>query len=208
MRNGSLEYGNLYKILLGCFYTLGDSCGNFTSFAKTPTNDTVAVTDNNNGCESKGATSLSYFGNTVDGNQSVFQLNVTIYFNFIYCHNRLEIKSTFTSCISQRLYSAMIEITVTVKDYAFNASLLGLLGYQFANLLSLFDLRHSLKTERRCRCKSFTFQIIYHLSINLLVTTENAQAGTLGCAENVLTNSVFDLNSSFYFLCCHNLQFI
>ena len=70
-----------------------------------------------------------------------------VYFNIFHCHNRLEFKSTFTSCISQRLHAAVIQIAVTVEDDGADACLLGLLGQQLTNLLSLLDLRHGLQTE-------------------------------------------------------------
>ena len=83
--------------------------------------------------------------------------------------------------------------------------LLGLLGHQLAHLLGLFDLRHGLQTERRGSGKRLAFLVINHLSIDLLVRAEHTQTRTLGSAEHVLANSIFDLNSSFYFLRCHNL---
>ena len=101
MRDSTLENGNLYEILLGRLYTLGNGSGNFASLTKSPANYTIAVTDNYNSCEREGTSTLGHLSYTVDGNQSVFQFNVTIYSNFVHCHNRLKIKSTFTSCISE-----------------------------------------------------------------------------------------------------------
>ena len=67
------------------------------------------------------------------------------------------------------------------------------------------------KVERRIKIK-------YRIRKNVFGTAERprlsvfrsnkqiyAQTGTLGCAEHALANSVFNLNSSFYFLRCHNL---
>ena len=68
MRDSTFEDRNLYEVLLGGLYTLSDSCCNLTSLTEAPTNNAVAITDNNNGCEGKCATSLCYFRNTVNSN--------------------------------------------------------------------------------------------------------------------------------------------
>ena len=144
VRYCSLENWNLDKILLGCLNTFGDSCCYFTSLAETPANNAIAVTDYDDCCECESATTLCYLCNTVNSNQPVFQFYVTIYFNFVHCLNRLKIQSAFACCISKRLYSTMIKITIAVENHRCNTSLKSLFSHKFADFLSLLDFWHSL----------------------------------------------------------------
>ena len=72
MRHSTIQNGNFHQILLGCFHAFGNGCCYFSSLTKSPTNDTITITNYNNGSESKRSTTLSYLGNTIDSNQSVF----------------------------------------------------------------------------------------------------------------------------------------
>ncbi len=77
---------NLYKILLGCVSAFGNSLLHFAGLAKTPSDSTITVTNNDNSSECEGTTTFRYLGNAVNSNQFVFQFNVTIYFYFIHCY--------------------------------------------------------------------------------------------------------------------------
>ncbi len=147
VRNGTLQYRNLNKVLLGSLSTLGNCSGNLTSLSKAPTYNTIAITYNDDSSECKGATTFGNLGYSIDSNQAVFQFNVTIYSYFIHCHNRLKFKTTFACCISQSLYTTMIEVTIAVEDHCLNASRLSFLSDQCANFLSLLDLRHLFHTQ-------------------------------------------------------------
>ena len=72
MRNCTFQYWNTNQVLLSGFYTLSNCSCNFTCLTKTPTNDTIFVSNNNNCREAKCSTTLSYLSNTVDSNQSIF----------------------------------------------------------------------------------------------------------------------------------------
>ena len=72
VRHGSFDDRNFHKVLFGCFYAFGNSCGDFTGFAKTVTNNAFSVTHNYNCSESKRATALGYLNYTIDSNQSIF----------------------------------------------------------------------------------------------------------------------------------------
>ena len=149
VRNGTLQYRNLNKVLLGSLSTLGNCSGNLTSLTKAPTDNTIAITYNDDSSECKGATTFGNLGYSIDSNQAVFQFNVTIYSYFIHCHNRLKFKTTFACCISQSLYTSVIEITITVENNTLNTGFLGILGYESTNLLGLLNLGHLFETERR-----------------------------------------------------------
>ena len=204
MRDCAFQHRNLYEIFLCRLGTLGDCSRYFACFAKTPADDTIAITNNDDSSECEGTTTLGNLCYTVDSNQTVFEFYVTIYFYFIHCHNRLKFKTTFAGCISQSLYAAVIEITVTVEHNSFDTGCLSLLGYKFANFLSLLNLCHLLKSQRGGRGKGLACNIINHLSIYLLVRAENTKTWTLSSSVHVLADTELYLNSSFNFLCCHN----
>ena len=71
MRNCAFEHGNLYKILLGCLSTLCNSSGNLTSLTKSISNDTLAITNNNDGSERESTTTFCNLGYTVDCHQAI-----------------------------------------------------------------------------------------------------------------------------------------
>ena len=55
VRYGAIEDGNLHKILLGGFYALGDSCGDFTGLAEAITDDALTIADYYDCCKCEGA---------------------------------------------------------------------------------------------------------------------------------------------------------
>ena len=83
VRYSAAVNGHLDEILLGCLYALGDSCLNFIGFAETPAYDAIFVTNNYDGCESEGATTLGNLGDAVDGNETVVELKIACGLNFI-----------------------------------------------------------------------------------------------------------------------------
>ena len=87
MRNGTLENGDAYQILLSSFYALCDGCSYFTSLTETATDDAITITDYNDSGECKCTTTLGHLRNAVDCDESVFQLDVVCYFNSIYSHD-------------------------------------------------------------------------------------------------------------------------
>ena len=102
----------------------------------------------------------------------------------------------------------MIQITVTVENNFFYTSSLGFLCKECTNLLSLLDLCHLLKTERRSRNECSSRQVVNHLCINLLVTAENTQTRTLCSTVHTLANAELYLDSSLFFLCSHNRKLL
>ena len=98
----------------------------------------------------------------------------------------------------------MIEITIAVKNYSLNTSRFSFLSDHSTDLLSLLNLWHLLQSKRRSRSQGTTIYIIDHLSINLLVGTEYTETWALSSSVDVLTDTELYLNSSLFFLCCHN----
>ena len=87
MRDSTLQHGNTYEVLLCSFYTLGNSSSYLTGLTKAPTDNTVLITYYNDCSECESASTFCYLGNTVDSNESIFQLDVVSYLNSIYCHD-------------------------------------------------------------------------------------------------------------------------
>ena len=83
--NGSLDDGHLHEVLLGCFYALGDSCGDFTGFAETVTDNALTITYHYDGSEGESASALGDFRNTIDSNESIFQFFIVCVYSD--CHN-------------------------------------------------------------------------------------------------------------------------
>ena len=98
----------------------------------------------------------------------------------------------------------MIKISVTIENDLLNTGSLSFFSQQSTDFLSLLNLCQLLKTKRRSRCQSFAFDIVNHLSINLLVRAENAKTRTLSSSVNLLADTELYLNSSFNFFDCHN----
>ncbi len=103
MGDGTAVDGNLDKVLLGSLDALGNSCLDFVGLAETPSYDAVLVADNDDCCESEGATALGHFGDTVDGDEALLELKVAGRLNLIIlqCHNSLEFKATVAGGVSQ-----------------------------------------------------------------------------------------------------------
>lgn len=74
--NSTFEYGNLNQIFLSCLYTFSNSGGNFASLTKAITDDTVTITYYYDSSESECTTTLGYFDNTIDSNQSILNSSV------------------------------------------------------------------------------------------------------------------------------------
>lgn len=83
--NGTLDNGNLDKILLGGFYALGDGGGNFAGLAETISEYALAVTNNYDSCEGEGTTTLGHLGHTIDSNESILEI-FSVYVYSV-CHN-------------------------------------------------------------------------------------------------------------------------
>ncbi len=71
MRYSTFQNGDLYQVLLGCFYAFGNGGSYFAGFAETATNDTLTITHYNNGSEREGASTLGNFHYAIDSNQSI-----------------------------------------------------------------------------------------------------------------------------------------
>ena len=147
MRYSTLEYRNLYQVLLSSFSTLCDSSSNLTCLTKAVADHAITVTYNDDSSECESTTTLCNLSYTVDSNQAILKYFFVIYFYFIHCHNRLKFKTTITSTFSQLLYTTMVKVTITVENYCLNASSLSLLSNELANLSCLLLLRHLLQTE-------------------------------------------------------------
>ena len=146
MRHGSFQYRDTSQVFLCSFNTFSNCSGYFTCFTKTPTNNSIFVTNNHDSRKAKSSTTFCHFSNTIDSYKSIFQFDVVSYFNsIINCHNHLKFKSTVTSSVCYFFYSPMIQVTVTVEYDSRNTSLLCLLSNQFANFGSLLFLRHGLQ---------------------------------------------------------------
>ena len=135
-------------------------------------------------------------GYAVDCHESVLQLHLAVYLNFI-CHSSLEFKSSVTCCISNFLHSAMIEVTVTVEYDCGDACFESFLSSKFTNLRSLFLLGTCFHAKRRSANQSGSVHIINYLYIYLLVASEDRHTGTLCSTRNLIANSVLNLDSSF-----------
>src|SRR5574344_1612697 len=204
MRNSTIQYRNLYEIFLCSFNALRDSSCYFTCFSQAITDETFTVTYNDDSSESECTTTFCNLCHTVDSNQAILQFYITIYFYFIHCHNRLKFKTSLACCISEFLNTTMVKITITVKNYSLNTSGESVFSNQFTDFLSLLLLWHLLEAERRSGSKCFTSQIIYYLSIYLLVRAKYTKTWALSCSVHAFTDTKLYLNPSCYFLCCHN----
>jgi hypothetical protein len=71
VRDGACGAWNAEEVLLGFFYTLGDSGWNFFSLAVTDTDQTVSVTDNNESGERETTSTLNHLRNAVDSNNAL-----------------------------------------------------------------------------------------------------------------------------------------
>ena len=85
MRDGSIDDRNLYEVLLCILYALGNSCSNLIRLSKTIADDTVFITDDNDGSKAEVATSLSDLGHTVDSYKSVLEFEVRRLYSFYVC---------------------------------------------------------------------------------------------------------------------------
>ena len=205
MGDRTLHNRNLYKVFLGSLHTLGDGGLNFSSLAKTVTDDTLTITDHNDGCESEGATTLGYLGHTIDSNESVLEI-VCIYIYSVCCHKPLEFKTTIASAFGTFLDAAMVKITITIENYSSDANCDGSLCGSLPYLESLLLLGTSFKTKGRSACERRSSLVVDELDVNLLVAAEDAHAGTLGGSGNLIANAIFNLNASCFFCFCHNRE--
>ena len=71
-----MNEGHLDKILLSSLSTLGDGCGYLASFAKTHSDNAIAVTYDDDSSETEGATTFSYLGDTVDSNEAILKFQI------------------------------------------------------------------------------------------------------------------------------------
>ena len=76
MRQRAINQRNLDQLLLGCLGSLGYSRSNLASLAKPHTDDTLAVSDDNNGSETKSTTTLGDLDNPVDCHQTILKLKI------------------------------------------------------------------------------------------------------------------------------------
>ena len=205
MRNRTLHDGHSDEVFLGSFHTLGDSCLNFTSLAKSVTDDALTVTHNNDGGEGEGATTLGYLGHTIDSNESVLEI-VCIYIYSVCCHNQLEFKTTISRAFSTFLNASMVKITITIENYSSDTGCDGSLCSSFSNLESLLLLVAGLKSERRSAGERGASLIVDELDVDLLVAAEDAHAGTLGGSGDLIANAILDFNASCFFCFCHNRE--
>ena len=76
---------------------------NFIGFSEAPTYDAVFISDDNDGCECKGAATFGNLGNAVDGNETILEFEIVSRFNFIIliCHILLEFKTALACGVSQ-----------------------------------------------------------------------------------------------------------
>ena len=89
MRNGSVDDGNLHKVLLCIFHALCNGSSDFVGFSKTITYNAVLVTYDYDCSKAEVTTTLSDLGHTLDGNEPVLQFEVRrLYsFNICICHS-------------------------------------------------------------------------------------------------------------------------
>ena len=94
MWDGSVDDRNLDEILLGILDTLSDGGSYLIGFSQTITNNAVLVTHNHNSGKAEVTTTLSDLSHSLDGDQSVLQLEVRcLYsFNICICHSLLSIR--------------------------------------------------------------------------------------------------------------------
>ena len=74
--DGALVEGNADEVLFSRFYAFGNSGLNFIGFTKAPAYDALAVANNYDCGEGEGATAFGYFGNAVNGNETILKFDV------------------------------------------------------------------------------------------------------------------------------------
>lgn len=89
VRYGTAVNGYADKVLLSGLDTLGDGSLNFVRLAKAPADDAVFIAYHYDGGKAEGTATLGYFGNAVDGYQTVLQIKIVSRFNSVisFCHD-------------------------------------------------------------------------------------------------------------------------
>ena len=92
----------------------------------------------------------------------------------------------------------MVDIAATVKDHGLNALGLGALGYVDAHLLGgigLGALTGKVLLQGRSGDQSHAVHIVDNLGIDVGLAAEDVEAGTLGRAGNLGTDTLMALNT-------------
>jgi len=91
MRNCTIMNRYFYQILLSIFYTFSYSCSYLTGFAQTMSDNSVFISNHNNGRKTECTTTFGNFGYPLNANKPVFKFQIAG-FNFSYTvsHNSLE----------------------------------------------------------------------------------------------------------------------
>ena len=79
----SFNNRNFYEVLFRIINTLSYSIGYFIGFSQAVSNHTVTVTNNNNGCKTKPATTFHHLCYSFDGNYALLKID----FAGFYCAN-------------------------------------------------------------------------------------------------------------------------
>jgi hypothetical protein len=77
MRNAHLGYGNRFHVFARLINALPDRIWDLIRLAKTATNLSFSITNNNNGAETETTSTLDYFGSPVDMNNLFNKLVAT-----------------------------------------------------------------------------------------------------------------------------------
>ena len=85
MRDSGVDDRNLNEILLCILNALCDGGGNFVSLSETIAYNAVLVTYDYDSSKAEVTTTLSYLGNSLDGNKSVLELKVRCLYSFNIC---------------------------------------------------------------------------------------------------------------------------
>ena len=88
MRDGGVDDGNLYEVLLCILHALRDSGSDFVGFSKTIAYDTVLVTDDNDGGKAEVTATLGNLGYALDSYEPVLEFEVRRLYslNICKCH--------------------------------------------------------------------------------------------------------------------------
>src|SRR3984893_10915785 len=125
-----------------------------------------------------------------------FRLNwpASIFFLLIAIVFLLELESSFTRCICQRLDTAVIQIAAAVKNHFLYALFMRALGDRLAHILRRCDvatgpLAIALLGKGRCRSQRYAGVVVDQLRVDVVQRAVDVQPRPLGRAAHLLANA-------------------
>src|SRR5690554_767494 len=109
LQRGAVK-GDVYHVLASSFHRFLDGYRNFPSLTTTETNASFAITHYSQCGEGKNTAAFNNLGDSIDLNQLFLELRRLLFVNAHLLH-LLELQASFTGCVGQSLYTAVITVT-------------------------------------------------------------------------------------------------